>query len=209
MDIDKKVFRNLSYGVYIVTSIDDDKMGGCVINSAMQITSEKPTIAISVNHNNYTNKLISASGKFALTILKEVSDISLIGKFGYTSSKDTNKFQDVDFEMVDDVPVIKDSCGSIICRVIDKMETDTHTVFLGEVLKTLDYSDDTPMTYKYYHEVKKGKSPKNAPTYIQEETKGTPVYVCDVCGYEYEGDMPDNFVCPICGQGKEHFKLKD
>ena len=27
---------------------------------------------------------------------------------------------------------------------------------------------DTPMTYAYYHNVIKGKSPKNAPTYIAE-----------------------------------------
>ena len=30
---------------------------------------------------------------------------------------------------------------------------------------------DTPMTYAYYHNVIKGKSPKAAPTYIAEEAK--------------------------------------
>lgn len=50
------------------------------------------------------------------------------------------------------------------------------------------------------------------------------VYVCTVCGWEYdeaEGyadggiapgtkweDLPDDFVCPLCGVGKEDFEVK-
>jgi len=36
------------------------------------------------------------------------------------------------------------------------------------------------------------------------------VYVCTLCGYEYEceGELPDDFICPICGAGKESFELK-
>ena len=46
-------------------------------------------------------------------------------------------------------------------------------------------------------------------------------YVCDVCGYEYDEavgdpdngietgtkfeDLPDDFVCPLCGVDKENF----
>jgi len=31
-------------------------------------------------------------------------------------------------------------------------------------------------------------------------------YTCDVCGYVYEeAEMPDDFVCPLCGVGKEQF----
>ena len=46
-------------------------------------------------------------------------------------------------------------------------------------------------------------------------------YVCDMCGYEYEEvtgapdqgiqpgtkweDIPDDFVCPVCGAGKDQF----
>ena len=50
-------------------------------------------------------------------------------------------------------------------------------------------------------------APKNTETEPAAQKK---VYVCSVCGYEYEGDeMPDDFVCPICGQPKSAFKLKE
>lgn len=50
----------------------------------------------------------------------------------------------------------------MICKVIDTMETSTHTLFLGEVIEADDYSNENAMTYKYYHEYLKGSSPKNA-----------------------------------------------
>ena len=31
-------------------------------------------------------------------------------------------------------------------------------------------------------------------------------YRCKICGYIHEGKMPDDFVCPLCGVGKEFFE---
>ena len=67
------------------------------------------------------------------------------------------------------MPVVADANAYIVCDVIDKMETETHTVFLGKVVDADVMNEDTPMTYAYYHNVIKGKSPKNAPTYKAEE----------------------------------------
>ena len=39
------VFRNMSYGVYIVGTMDGDRPTGCTANSIMQITSSPATIA--------------------------------------------------------------------------------------------------------------------------------------------------------------------
>lgn len=212
--MNKNIFRDLSYGVYVISTTDHGRATGCIANSSMQITSEPATMAVSINHDNYTNSCIEKSGLFAVSILSEQSDPSIIGTFGFQSGKDVNKFATVDFDMVKDVPVVKDSCGYIICKVVDKMETATHTVFLGEVIdaEVLNTSAD-PMTYAYYHKVVKGKSPKNAPTYLPEEEVVTAEqskkkkYVCQVCGYIYEGEeMPDDYKCPICGQGKDKFK---
>ena len=74
-----KVFRNLSYGVYVISSLDGERPTGCIANSVMQITSSPATIALSMNHDNYTNSCIAVSGKFAVSILSEESDPGLIG----------------------------------------------------------------------------------------------------------------------------------
>ena len=49
--------------------------------------------------------------------------------------------------------------------------------------------------------------PESAPA--SEPVQGTlREYVCGVCGYKvnYAGELPEDYVCPICGQGREVFK---
>ena len=212
--MDKKVLRNLSYGVYVVTSRDKDKNVGCIANSIMQVTSNPSVIAVSINHDNYTNKVIKENNKFGVSILKETTDPKIIGTFGYKSSRDTDKFDGINFKEISEIPVLENTCGYMVCKVIDTMETSTHTIFLGEVIEADDYSTENAMTYKYYHENLKGSSPKNAPTYeetsisqVDNDSKKTK-WKCSVCGYIHEADeLPDDFTCPICGVGKENFEL--
>lgn len=214
--MNKNAFRQLSYGVYVVSTWDNGRPTGCTANSAMQITSEPATIAVSINHDNYTNKCIQESGRFAISILGENSAPSTIGVFGFKSGRDHNKFDEVEMAVKGYMPVIADACAYITCEVVDKMETSTHTVFLGKVLDADMLKEDDPMTYAYYHNVIKGKSPKNAPTYIAEETVEAPTkekYVCSVCGYEYDGEvpfeeLPEDYKCPVCKQPKSVFVKK-
>ena len=44
-------------------------------------------------------------------------------------------------------------------------DAETHCVIMARLTKTLGGTDELPMTYEYYHNVIKGKAPKNAPTY--------------------------------------------
>lgn len=219
--MDKKIFRKMSYGVYILTTMDRERPTGCTVNSVMQITSEPATLAVSVNHDNYTKECIERSGSFAVHILSEQSDPGLIGTFGFQSGRDAAKFAGLDWEQRAGAPVLTGGYnGYVVCKVIDRMETVTHTVFLGEVVDAgvVDEKADA-MTYAYYHQVIKGKSPKNAPTYLPEGNEGKgdekadekkTVYVCQICGYVYEGDpLPEGYTCPVCKQGADKFKKEE
>lgn len=212
--MNKNVLRNLSYGVYIISTLDGDRHTGCTANSAMQITSSPATIAISMNHDNYTNSCIEKSGKFAISILSENTEPGIIGQFGFQSGRDVNKFDSVKYSVKEGIAVLDDSCGYLICRVVDKMETSTHTVFLGEVINGDTIGNAPAMTYAYYHNVIKGKSPKNAPTYLPEaDSPSAEKWVCGICGYIYDGeipfeDLPDTYVCPVCKQPKSKFEKR-
>ncbi len=211
--MDTKILRDLSYGVYIATTKYDNKNVGCTINSVIQVTTNK--IAISINHDNYTNKCIKKNNMFAISILSEKSNPKLIGTFGYNSSRDIDKFNDVEYEYILEIPVIKDTLGYVVCKVVDIIEVDTHTIFIGEIKECNKYNNEIPMTYLYYHKELKGKTPKNAPTYIPDEkeeakeNKKKNIFVCRICGYKFESDLDelsDDFKCPICGRGKEFFE---
>ena len=211
-----KMLFNLSYGLYIISAMDGERPTGCTANSLIQITADPIKVALSMNKNNYTNKCIRESGKFGAVVLAEDSDPSLIGGFGFRSGKDCDKFDGMDYEVHSGVPVVKAGIGYMVFNVVDSMEVDTHTIFIGELIDAEEYVPGTPMTYSYYHNVIKGKSPKNAPTYVKEEPKEDnkkDIWVCSVCGYEYDGDvpfeeLPETYKCPICQQPKSVFKKK-
>lgn len=204
--MEKEIFRDISYGMYLVTA-SNDKNVGCIINTLTQLTSENITISICLNKENYTHKVISQTKKFAVSLLSEKTDANLISLFGFKSSKDTDKFASVSYTKEDNLPIITSNMnGYLICQVENMIDVGTHTLFIAKVIKAKKVNNYSPMTYQYYHEVIKGKAPKKAPTYIEEEVKEA--WVCDTCGYVHKGPLPDNFVCPICGVSREHFQKK-
>ncbi len=205
-----KAFHAMSYGVYIVSTWDNGRPTGCTANCAAQITSSPATVMVSINKDNHTNRCIADCGYFAISVLSEKTDPSVIGTFGFRSGKDFDKFSAVPYAVLGKLPVVTDACAYIVCKVVKTMDTSTHTVFLGEVTDADVLSDDPPMTYAYYHTVIKGKTAKNAPTYIAEEAPKDK-YVCSVCGYVYEGaipfaELPEDWSCPVCGRPKSVFR---
>ena len=200
--MDKKIFRDISYGMYVVTSKDS----GCIINTLTQITSANPVITISLNKENYTNEVIKKENNFIVSIISENVDKNIISTFGFQSSKDVDKFKDFEYESINNTKVLKDTIGYLVCEVINIVDSGTHDIFIAKVIDTKKNNADTPMTYKYYHEVIKGKAPSKAPTYIEDNEEG---YVCDVCGYVHKKELTDDFVCPICGVDVSHFKKID
>lgn len=215
--LDPKVFYNLSYGMYIVSTWDaaHGRPTGCVANSIMQITSTPATVAISLNHNNYTRDCIQSSSRLTVSILSEGTDPELIRQFGFSSGRDRAKFEGVPHTMRDGLATVDDSCGWFSGKVINHMETATHTVFLVEVAEG-EPSGGKAMTYGYYHSVIKGKTAKNAPTYQAPPEPPKPTetgagrWQCPVCGYIYPDDppfesLPEDWVCPICCLPKAKF----
>lgn len=228
--MDKKTLHKLSYGMYVICSKAEGKYNGQIANTVFQITSEPATIAVSINKSNLTHSYIQTSKELTISIIGQDADMSLIGTFGFRSGRDIEKFKDVDYDLVSNgVPIIKDGClGYIEGQVIDEVDVGTHTVFIVGVEEAEITGQKEPMTYAFYHQVKKGKSPQSAPTYIKEEKKtmdDSVKYVCSVCGYVYdpaEGDpdndiapgtsfeeLPDDWVCPVCGVGKDEFEKEE
>ncbi len=218
----------LSYGVYIVTSTNgSDKINGQIANTAIQTTSEPPGVSVTINKNNLTHAYISQSGVFAVSVLERDTPLHFIGQFGFKSGRDIDKFENVNYKKGETgAPVVTDHTVAYYeCKVVSQHDVGTHTIFVGQVVAAEILTDSEPMTYAYYHQVKRGTTPKNAPSYVEvkkEEKTKMDKYECTVCGYTYdpaEGDpdsqvpagtpwekLPDNWVCPICGAGKSDFK---
>lgn len=200
--MNKEGLRKLTYGVYIINT----KNSGCVVNTLTQVTNDRVIVAI--NKENYTNQMLKKHQKFNATVLTQNTDMKVIQAFGFTSSKDTDKYENFNTEVDSNgIKYLKDHMASLIeCEVEKEVDLDTHTIFIAKVINTQNLSDEEVMTYDYYHKVKNGVTPPKAPTY-EKSKKG---YRCPICGYIYEGDtLPDDFVCPICGAPASIFEKID
>lgn len=170
MSIDSKAFRSISYGLYVVTSRDGERLNGQIANAVMQVTSSPPQIAVALNKENLTHEFVSKSGVLAVSVLEEETPMPFIGLFGFRSGRDMDKLSQVNYETGETgAPLVTDHAVALMeARVVKTMEVGTHTVFVGEVVGAKVVKGGNPMTYAYYHQVKGGKSPKRAPTYIDE-----------------------------------------
>lgn len=190
---------NISYGLYILTS-KDEKMNGCVINALSQVTSTPNRIMIAINKNNYTTEQILKTKKFNVSIINEEANFELIKRFGFSSGKDTNKFEDFqNYEIAEnEIPYITQGVNSYIsATVVDVRDLGTHYEFLADVDKEEVLNNIPSITYAYYQSNIKPK--------ISSQQKKV-VYICSVCGYVYEGDpLPEDFVCPLCWHDARYF----
>ncbi len=164
----------LGYGMYVIGSYKGDKLNGQTANTVFQVTSEPPTVAVSINKKNLTHELIEASKVFSASILHQDTPLSYIGGFGFRSGRDVDKLKDINYKIGQTgAPVFLDHAAAYLeAEVISATDVGTHTIFIGRIVAAEVLSEDTCMTYEYYHQVKRGTTPKNAPSYIRKGTGG-------------------------------------
>lgn len=169
--LNRQVFTQISYGLYIVTSVLDGKGNGQIVNTVLQVTSEPPRVAVIINKNNLTHEFITKSKLFGASVLDTSTPMGFIGLFGFKSGRTENKLAKVQFIQGSiGVPLVTEHTLSVLeARVIDEVDVGTHTLFVGDVATAEVLRSGEPLTYAYYHIHLKGKAPKTAPTYNPEK----------------------------------------
>ena len=190
---------NIGYGLYVVTSNDGKKDNGLIVNTVTQVTNTPNKIAVTINKENYSHHVIKQTGKMNINCLTVDAPFAVFEKFGFTSGRNTDKFENC-------TPLRSDNGLVFLPRYINSfmslkveqyIDLDTHGMFICSVTESRVISDKETMSYTYYLENVKPKP----------ETEGKKGYVCTVCGYVYEGDvLPDDFICPLCKHGASDFE---
>ena len=168
-----RALHRLSYGLYVVGSRDNGRLNAQIANTVFQITSEPPTIAVSINKHNLTHEFIQQSRVFAASVLCQATPLPFIGRFGFKSGRDIDKLSGVNYKIGEtQAPVVLDNAVAYLeARVTKEVDVGTHTVFIGELVAAEVLTEEECLTYEYYHQVKRGTTPKAAPSYIDEKRR--------------------------------------
>jgi len=222
-----KALHKLGYGLYVVGSTKGGKLNVQIANTVFQVCSEPPVIAVAINTQNLTHEFITESKAFTVSVLAQDTPLSFIGHFGFKSGREVDKLKGINYKLGETkAPIVLDHALAYFeARIIDHVDVGTHSIFVGELVAADDVKEGEPMTYAYYHKVKRGTTPKTAPSYIEEKKETAPKvakYECTVCGYIYDPELgdpdggikpgtpfeeiPDDWVCPVCGASKDQFK---
>ena len=200
--MDPKAMFNISYGLYVVATQDENRhRAGCIVNTVLQVTEKPLRIVVAINKNNDTHDTIVRSKHFSISILDQSTKFDTIKHFGFQSSKNVDKFANapVEIKMANNLPVVTEGVNTVIhCQAIKVTDLGTHSLFLADVLDAKIIGNLPTLTYTYYQQNIKPKPQKPA----SQKT----VWRCEVCGFEIEADeLPPDYICPLCGHGVDAF----
>jgi len=171
--VNAQALHKLGYGMYVVASKQGNRLNAQIANTVFQITSEPATVAVSINKSNLTHQFIQESRVFTASVLRRETPLSFVGRFGFKSGRDSDKLEGVDYRIgKTGAPlVIENAVAYLEAKVIQEVDVGSHTIFIGNIVDADVISDEASMTYEYYHQVKRGTTPRTAPSYIEEKRR--------------------------------------
>ncbi len=188
----------IGYGLYVVASHDGKRDNGLIVNTVTQVTNTPNRIAVTINKENYSHHVIKNTGKMNVNCLSTKAGFDVFERFGFVSGRNHDKFEGLTPSRSDNgLAILPGITNAVLSLEVESyVDLGTHGMFICSVSEARVLSDTPSMTYAYYHENVKPK-PK---------TNGVTGYVCEICGYVYEGDtLPEDFVCPLCKHGASDF----
>ena len=211
--MDTKVTRNFTYGLFVITAKDGDKLNGCIINTGIQAASDPLTVAVSLNKADYTCDMIMKTGEFNLTFLSEDAKFETFEHFGYQSGKDVDKFAKdslAKFEYklaANGIPYVTTGANAYLSAHVTKsVDLGSHMMFIAEITDAEVFSKTPSVSYSYYFANIKPK-PEAKATSSDETDEKKVGWICTICGYIYpHEELPADYICPICKHPASDFK---
>ena len=143
-----------------VLTAKDQKDNGCIANTCFQVGCNPTRLAISVQQENFTREIIEKTGIFNVSVLLDDVPFETIRHFGMQTGREVDKFASF--------PGVQRSHNGLLyltentktmfsCKVQEKVELGSHTMFIGEVTESKVLRAGTPCTYAHYHKAIKPK----------------------------------------------------
>ncbi|MBM3384552.1 MAG: flavin reductase family protein [Betaproteobacteria bacterium] len=126
--------RALAGAVSLITCSHAGHRYGMTATAVCSAAAEPPTVLACINRSTTTNRAIAKSGVFCVNVLRH-EDRELSRLFSGTH-KGEGRFREGEWTRLwSGSPVLFSALVSFDCRVANRLEHGTHSVFLGEVME--------------------------------------------------------------------------
>ena len=219
--MDLEALYKLTHGLYVLGGSKDGRLVGSIVDAVMQVANKPVVVALSCSNTSYTKECIESSGEFSLSVLCKDVDPFVVANFGFQTSREVNKWDNVKSVQKDGLPYLYDSLAHFRCKILSQNRFESNTLFVAEVVEASRCRDGDPLTYLDYRSYFKTDVMESFKKFIAEKEKkmgsdknNGKKWVCTVCGYVYDEetpfeDLPEDWVCPLCGVDKSFFELQD
>ena len=196
---DMNALFNIGYGLYVVTSRDEEKDNGLIVNTVTQVTNTPNRVAVTINKQNYSHHIIQKTGILNVNCLDTTAPFSLFENFGFRSGRVADKFEGIaELRSANGLRFLPRHINAFLSLKVEQyVDLGTHGMFICAVTEARVCGSRETMTYTYYQNDVKPKP----------DTAGKKGFVCKVCGWVYEGEeLPADIVCPLCKHGAADFE---
>jgi len=140
----RKVVRLLHPRPVVIVTCSNEKDNALTIAWSMPTSFKPPMIAVSISPRNYSHSIIDKTNEFVVN----VPTIDLLEEtyfIGTKSGRDIDKFSKLKLTKKPakfvKAPILEECFANLECKVVGKIKTGDHTLFVGEVLAAYSSED--------------------------------------------------------------------
>lgn len=143
----RDVLRHFPGGVTLVTTRAGERIHGMTVSAFASVSAEPPRVLVVIDRNHSMSPLLLAEGAiFAVNFLAEGQD-ELSQHFA-TAPEDQRFARGAWSRASTGAPVLDEGLAWLDCRVIERLESGSHTIFIGAVeASRINRPDQTPLIY--------------------------------------------------------------
>ena len=144
----KSAMRCLAAGVTIVTTIHDGQRAGLTATAVCSLTVDPPQLLVCVNQRAEAHGLIHRGSVMCVNLLAR-HHRDLAARFaGQGGISGAARFAMGDWTTLrTGAPVLADAVASFDCLVAERVESATHSIFIGRVVDVRSRADASPLIY--------------------------------------------------------------
>ena len=137
----------LASTVAVITAIHEDERSGMTATSVTSLSADPASMLVCINRSTRTHGFIMEERKFVVNLLAEDQQ-QIANNFARPNSLEEKFLTGGNWKTTrSGIPVLEDGLAIFVCDVDQWMNTNTHTIFCGQIIECKLSPSKLPLIY--------------------------------------------------------------